>query len=362
MKRKKAALYDPYLDVLGGGEKHILSILQILSDTHDLSIFWDENISAKIKLSLNIDLPRETKFLPNIFRKSSFLNKLNRLHDFDIFFYVTDGSYFFSTAKNNYVFCMVPDKKLYKMTTVNRLKTMNVRFISNSLYTKKLLGNWSIVSQVIYPYIDKDFINIDINKLEKENIILSVGRFFSHLHSKRQDEAIKAFLELSSRNQLLKNYKLILAGGLKDEDKSYFNKLQELVKDSTSIILKPNLSYIELQSLYKKASIYWHFAGFGVDENLHPEAVEHLGITPLEAMASGAVTFCYNAGGPKEIITDGHNGFLFNNHIDLEEKMNKVLESEKLKRTLADYAKKYVSEHFSYETFKRNVNRVLKGL
>ena len=29
---KRAALYDPYLDILGGGEKHILSILKVLED------------------------------------------------------------------------------------------------------------------------------------------------------------------------------------------------------------------------------------------------------------------------------------------------------------------------------------------
>ncbi len=32
MKRKKAALYDPFLDVMGGGEKHILSILKVLEE------------------------------------------------------------------------------------------------------------------------------------------------------------------------------------------------------------------------------------------------------------------------------------------------------------------------------------------
>jgi hypothetical protein len=44
---KKAALYDPYLDVMGGGEKHILSILQVLEhEGYEANVFWDHDLTG----------------------------------------------------------------------------------------------------------------------------------------------------------------------------------------------------------------------------------------------------------------------------------------------------------------------------
>ena len=72
--------------------------------------------------------------------------------------------------------------------------------------------------------------------------------------------------------------------------------------------------------------------------------VEHLGMAPLEAMAAGTVPFCYEAGGPKEIISDGENGFLFINSDKLLSKTEKVLKDEneykKVQRKGQEYIKK----------------------
>ena len=104
---------------------------------------------------------------------------------------------------------------------------------------------------------------------------------------------------------------------------------------------------------------FWHFTGLGTDEKINPEKVEHLGITPLEAMASGCLTFCYKAGGPKELIKDNDNGFLFSNVDDLVNKMIKVNSNETIQKKVIAREFQFVQENFSYEVFKRNVLRLI---
>lgn len=356
MKRQKAAVYDPYLDILGGGEKHILSILKVLEDEgYEASIYWDKNLTKEIHERLNIKF-KDLKFLSNIFSISSPLEKMRKLKDIDVLLYVTDGSYFLSTAKKTVIFCMVPNQKLYDMSLVNKIKTWNSCFISNSTYTQSWLNLWGINSKVVYPYIDSSLLETKIENLKKEKVILSVGRFFKHLHAKRHDVLIDTFLSFQKQ---FPDFKLILAGGLKEEDKGYLLELKELTHSNPSVIFKLNISHSELLNLYRSSSVFWHFAGYEVDEKNHPEMVEHLGMTPLEAMAAGTPTFCYNAGGPKELITDGENGFLFSSQSELITKTKKLVQDSNLYKQIQKQGQVYVEENFSYEIFKDCVVKTL---
>ena len=365
MKRKisllknKIALYNPYLNTLGGGERHILSILQALEEVGaDITIFWDKDLKKDIKKNLGLQF-RRLNFAPNVFKKSTF-DRTKALSQFSTLIYVTDGSYFFSPCEKNYIFCMVPNPALYKMSLMNKLKTKNYSFITNSFYTQKWLEKWGIQSQVIYPYIDDDFMKIDVASLKKESIILSVGRFFPHLHSKRQDILIETFLKAKATHPLFADFKLILAGGLMDSDKEYFNSLKKLAGDDKSIVFYPNIDYSRLLTLYKKSSIFWHGAGYEIDENQHPEQVEHLGITPLEAMSAGCITFCYQAGGPKEIISDGMNGFLFDTRDGLIAKTVTILKNTGFQKMIQLTAKDFVETNFSFDAFKEQVYKVFQ--
>jgi len=359
-KSKKVGLYDPYLDTLGGGEKHILSILAVFAELgYEINIFWDKNLTKEIKNRFNLRCIDTSKYLPNIFKNNSFplktLRTLQTLKIFDYFFYVTDGSYFFSGAKKNFVYAMIPDKKLYSQSLINKLKLINYQFITHSIFTQKWLGKFGIKSEVIMPYLDNELINQSINFEKKEKIILSVGRFFSHLHSKRQDLIIQTFKELKKKSKKFAGYKLILAGGLMEEDRDYFNSLKDLAKNDSSIVFKLNVELYELYRLYRLSTYYWHFAGLGVDEEKNPELVEHFGITPLEAMASGCLTFCYSAGGPKELITDGKNGFLFTDTDELIDKIISVNSNKTLKEKIIKNGKEFVKENFNYKVFRDKV-------
>ncbi|MDO8497942.1 MAG: glycosyltransferase family 4 protein [bacterium] len=359
MKRKRAALYDPYLDVMGGGEKHILSVMKVLEEEgYDVSVFWKENVADKISTQLGLSF-QQLSFISDVIPHSSVLSKIRALRDFDVFIYVTDGSYFFSNAAKNIVFFMYPDRKIYPLGMINKIKTYNYTYICNSQFTQKHLLASGIEAEVLYPYIDQ--LVISPTPVRKDKIILSVGRFFPQLHSKRQDKIIEWFKVLKQKNQMYEDFKLILAGGLKDEDKEYFITLQRLAHDDTNIIFRTNISTKEIVELYQKSIVYWHFAGIGVDEELYPEMVEHLGITPLEAMAEKSIVFCYRAGGPKEIIQDGENGFLFSSQEELFEKMDSVLQNTNLQEKIMEKASSYVEKVFNYEHFKQNVMKIINN-
>ncbi len=349
-KDLKIGLYNPYLDVLGGGEKHILSIIEVLAQqAKEIIIFWNKDLSKEIKNRFSLYFINKTKWLP--WRSSQLL------FDLDYFFYVTDGSYFFSLAKKNFVFCMVPDKKLYQLNLINRIKLWNYKFISNSFYTTKWLKKWGINPITIPPYIDSKFFKNATFK--KEKIILSVGRFFPHLHSKNQEKIIETFKLLKLKNPLFKDYKLILVGGLKEEDKNYFNQLKLIAKNDPYIIFKPNVSFDQLYKIYQTATYFWHFTGFGIDEKKHPEQVEHFGIAPLEAAASGCLTFCYNSGGPKEIFSDNKTGYLFKNKEELFKKMTEAETHPDIKEKIIKQAKLMVKRNYSYEIFIKRVKTIL---
>lgn len=361
-KNLKAALYDPFFDILGGGEKHILSILQVLEKKgYEINIFWDKDLTNEINNKLALQFIDKLKFLPNIFCEStSQIKKLLTLNNFDYFFYVSDGSYFFSTAKKNFVFCMVPQKSLYPMNLFNKLKTANYRFIANSEFTQKWLRKWGVESEVIYPYLNKEFTDIEVKNINKDKIILSVGRFYKHLHSKRHDILINWFKKIKQKNDLFKDFILILVGGLKEEDNDYFKQLKKLAGNDQSIKLMPNLSYKELVEIYRKSLIYLHTAGYGVDEGQNPEKVEHLGIAPLEAMASGCMTFCYKSGGVPEIIKDGINGFLYVSLNELEGKLIKISNDSEIQSKIKINAAITIKEKFNYRVFEKRVLEVIK--
>ncbi len=357
MKRKKAALFDPYLDVLGGGEKHIFSILKVLQEqNYEISVFWDRNLQKQIEQQFSLEFKNKIKFIPNIFSSStSRLIKLLTLKNYDLFFYVTDGSYFFSSAKKTFIFAMVPQENLYRLNPMNRLKVARSHFITNSQFTQSWLEKWGIRSQLLYPYINDDFLNRSNSSKPREKIILSVGRFYRHLHAKRQDILIQWFKKMKHAYPLFKEFKLILAGGLRQEDKDYYNLLKKNTREDPSIELRKNVSYGELVDLYNKSLAYVHIAGLGVNQIEHPEQVEHLGIAPLEAMASGCITFCFNAGGPKEIIREGSTGFLFNNAKELVKKIERVVLDPTLQSKIQKESRAYIINTFSYSVFKKNV-------
>ena len=83
---KKVLVYSPYMDVLGGGERHILSIADVLSKNgYQIDIAWDDPLIAQ-KLSQFLHLDISTYgVVPNVFKKGQSANRNALTAQYDIF-------------------------------------------------------------------------------------------------------------------------------------------------------------------------------------------------------------------------------------------------------------------------------------
>lgn len=354
-KPRKILLYSPYLDTLGGGELHILSILKIFTEEgYSADIIWDDPaILIEIEKRFSLHL-RNTKVIPNFLTAKNQISRLFKTAEYEYLLYVTDGSFFFSSAKKNYIFAMYPQKSLFSESLMNAIKFRNFSIIANSGFTASFIKKWTNRPvDILYPYV-RDEVFAD-KGVKKEKIILNVGRFFKHLHSKRQDIIIEAFKKLQKESEQFKDYSLHLVGGLKKEDEDYVSELRDIARGVSNIFFHTNVTDDVVLSFYKRAMYYWHASGYGVDTLENPHLVEHLGIAPLEAMASKCVTFCFDAGGAKETIEDSVSGFRYSTVDELISKTIDISLDENRKNTIIKKAQKFAADNFSSTEFRKRV-------
>ncbi len=142
-------------------------------------------------------------------------------------------------------------------------------------------------------------------------------------------------------------------------DKDYFEELKNLARGNESISFFPNCSYEKLLELYRDTSYYWHMTGIDADIQKHPEKAEHLGITPLEAMAAGAIVCGYSAGGIPELINHGENGYLFTEKDELMDIMISSEKNVKKQNIVRAKANEFIKDNFSYDVFSQRVSEVI---
>lgn len=309
----KIGIYDPYLDDLGGGEKYMLTIASCLSNSHEVNIFWDKEEDLGVVTDrFSIDLSK-AKIVENIFAKNFSLPKrLIESKKYDVIVVLSDGSIPTLISKKILLHIQQPIIN-NKLSLKAKLKARRVsKIFCNSIFTQSFLPpDLKNKSVVIYPPID-----LKPKKNNKENIILTVGRFrvknVGLPDYKKQTILLDTFLEMC--DQGLKNWKFILATSVKENEEKEFNKLREKAKGKPVDFLV-NKKNDELWDIYSKAKIYWHATGLGEDLNARPEFAEHFGISTVEAMGAGVVPVVINAGGQKEIVDNCNDGFLFD---DLE--------------------------------------------
>lgn len=388
---KKAAIYDPYLDTLGGGERYCLTVAEILlQNGYSVDLFWsgDPDLITKAQQRFNLDLSQinlvkdifniipqridcveDTESLIKIserhqlktnFYKTtlSIFNKFKITKNYDLFFYISDWSVPFLFSKNNLLHVQLPLilKNNLKETILNKIKLYFYnRIVCNSQFTQNFAEKYfGKKCQIIYPPVDVEKFN---SNGKKNNYILSVGRFDNLLNSKKQDIMIEAFKKLSVSHS---NWKLILAGGSLDspDKNSYLLHLKKLaIGFPIEFVINPD--FTKLSDIYASSKIYWHAAGFEVDENLHPESTEHFGIAPVEAMASGLVPLVIAKGGLPEIVDEGKDGYLWQNIDDLITKTNLLIDSPQLLKDISSAAV-IKSRKFSKEKFAENLIPLLK--
>jgi len=338
----RAAIYNPYFDTLGGGERYTIMFAKALANLgYKVDVQWSETIRKRLENHFGIDLS-----------EINFVKDIKRGDGYDVCFWLSDGSIPLLHARKNFLHFQFPFRNVSGKSLLNRMKLFRInKVICNSGFTKSFIDSeYQVNSFVLYPPVS---VNL-IKPKRKENIILFVGRFSQLTQSKNQHILVDAFKDLCSRG--VHNWKLILAGGVEVGIDNYFEKLSKSIKGyPIEIIKSPNFK--ELVSLYGKAKIFWSAVGFGADETLEPMKVEHFGISVVEAMAGGAVPIVYNAGGYKETVEDGISGYLWNKKSILVKKTLELIN----KKVFSVISEKAIlaSKKYGYEKFEKEIQKFI---
>lgn len=340
----RAAIYDPYLDTGGGGERYVLTVAQILQNHgYQVDIAWkDTKILPWLTVRLGIDLS-----------KIGVTADINRGTGYDFVFWLSDGSIPTLFGKRNVLHFQTPFKGVSGKNLFNKLKFLKIAdVVCNSKFTKSVIDNeYGVDSKVIYPPVDVDA----FKEGTKENIILYVGRFSQLQQAKRQDILVEAFKKLCDGG--IRNFRLVLAGGSNIGGEGVVQSLKEEAKDYPVDILE-NIPFEKIRELYGKAKIFWSAAGFGVDESSDPQKVEHFGIAIVEAMAAGAVPVVVSKGGAKEIINPGEDGFLWETIGELNQITKKLILNERRREKIAKKSEA-TSKKFSNSQFEKQIIKLL---
>ena len=370
-QRTRVGMYSPYVpEHAGGGERYFFSVAESLSTFTDVDIFVRpgfgyekmEEVREKYQSLFRLNLKKVHFISSKLGGNMSAMQRFLETMRYDVMYYLTDGSFFFSGAEKNIAHIQFPF--IFSQNgLINRVKLINWSVKNaNSLFTKTAVERaWNTSIQFVhYPFVDTELFEPG----EKEHIILSVGRFFtgekSGLHCKRQDLLVKMFKRMVDAGDA-KRWRLVLIGSIDPgkDNEAYAQSVANLAK-GYSVKIFHEASFDLLQQYYAHASIYWHTAGFGIDQLKFPTKVEHFGISALEAMSSGAVPIVVNKGGLPEIVEHGVNGFLCETEDDFIGYTRKIIENASLKRKMSVAARQRAG-WFSRKRFDETLKEMVCG-
>jgi len=369
----KVGIYNRYWNTCGGGEKHMGGIAQYLSKYGTVDLIGHELFSIpRLEKQLNLKLGHcKTVILSG--DSDCVVEQLSSNYDLWI-----NGSFQSSArsdAKLSILFVMFPFLgkpfldmfwKKYPLKQPMWIQQMFWRqhgfwrtydiILANSAYTQYWIKQWwGAKGNILEPYVD---LKAYSSLLEKQKIILSVGRFFVGGHSKKQDVMVRTFKELYDSGAC-PGWEYHLCGGT-DHDPINQAYLKNIIQTSKGypIFIHPDINRTDLESLYCDANLFWHASGYGVNEMRHPEQLEHFGIATVEAMDAGCVPIVCAKGGQKKIVQHGVNGFLWHTLEELKCYTVKILGDPGHAMRLRKQAVKTASL-FSYDVFSENLSKIL---
>ncbi|MGC8654094.1 MAG: glycosyltransferase [Candidatus Kryptoniota bacterium] len=238
-------------------------------------------------------------------------------------------------------------KDVLRLRLINNAKRIATFTLSNSKFTHDvLLENFGLESKILYPPVaDHLLVNV-----RKEKIILSVGRFFKGLYNnKRYDILCAAYRKIAHQ---LPGWEYHIVGSASN-DHSTVKYIETLKKENQGfpIFFHINESRENLLQLYNRATIYWHGAGYGVNEKKFPEQTEHFGMSVAEAMTARCIPIVVDRGGLKEIVNMGVNGFLWSEISDLIDQTLYIAKMDSGQLNALQDSSRRILNRFGVETF-----------
>jgi glycosyltransferase involved in cell wall biosynthesis len=332
---------------VGGAELLMAHVASVWSQTHHVDLIHHRPPLTRERLELFSDddysrvrfrfVPREVESEPeaNPFRR---FRRARSWHaavseGYDVFINCTHWLPCFSHAKASTLLVLFPfyvrppdlpelqglpawrrwrHRAYYDTEWTQRLATYQHRLSISQFSAQWTRRRWGLATQVLYPPVDVTFV-----ERPKDDMILSVGRFSTMAHTKKQLEMMTVFAELQHR--LPHGWSYASVGGLntRPENHKFFEHVRTLGAGYETRV-EANVPRPALRQLFERARIYWHATGFGEPTDVRPELCEHFGIATVEAMAAGCVPIVINKGGQPEIVEHGRSGFVWNTLAELQ--------------------------------------------
>jgi GT2 family glycosyltransferase len=309
--RKTMAIFFPYEFIPGGGEKFALSIAEQFRDEADIVLVFEGHQSILRVMSVLDDLG-----FPDLVFRMMTLEQARSHGPFDIFLLIGNELFPLREAmgRRNFFICQFPFPTTHEVLSYYQGLGFYKNYESYLVYSeyvrdhiRRRFDAWRIQDvkiEVLSPTADEVGVPADAKPLE----MIGVGRFFAGGHNKRHDVMIEV-LDLIRQREPQLDVSLQLAGALHKESqhREHLSKLR-LMAGGLPVQFQVDKDREELNSLYRRARVYLHAAGWGVDVEENPEMAEHFGISILEAMSAGCIPIVCAVGGPIEIVQHGVNG------------------------------------------------------
>ena len=300
----KVGIFNNYWTTLGGGEMHACLIASYLRGTCPVDLIAEYDFSIQeLERRFCLDLSHCRKLVIDRITEDD-------TRPYALFINSSFHSSLPSGAKNSLYIVNFPHHNVSE-----RFLSSYDLVLPNSAFTRRWTARyWSsaVPMTTLYPGVPGPA-DAAADGPPKERLILGVGRFFRDGHSKKQREMVEAFCALTRACPEAAGWKLVLAGGVNREhpdDVRYFESVRRAARPG-AVTLCPDIARDELAALYRRAAIFWHFAGIDIDEEETPEKVEHFGITTVEAMRYGCVPVVARKGGQPEVVGPAFAAHLF---------------------------------------------------
>lgn len=359
----RIGIYNRHLATLGGGERYSLAIASLLAPANDVEVVSHSAVDpAQIAARLHLPLERvRYRVVPA--QPAAELGRLSAAYDF--FINASNGDFispaapysalvvFFpahpggrilrgvrgrGNALLRRLLALAPDARptTWQQRLTDRLAALSPELDARlrnpqpadlravaarydlrwaiSRFTRQWIQRyWALPGSLLYPAVDVE----EFAALPKEPRILSVGRFFAGQHNKQHLAMVRAFGEMVDEG--LSGWRLHLAGGVTPGavHSAYLEEVRQAAA-GYPITVHADLPFDALRELYGRSAIYWHAAGHGEDEEAAPIKFEHFGITTVEAMAAGCVPVVIGAGGQRELVRPGVDGYLWRTTAELK--------------------------------------------